>query len=150
MTTTIQNTVSLARDLTRAMNETRNYLRQYLQVKIKEHEVDITFELLEILGYLYWKDGANQQEIADRLIKDKSSMTYLIDGLEKREMVERIEDPNDRRSKLIYLTEKAKGLEEMLSPWITEIYEKATEGVKASDIKKALQLVQKMNENLRK
>lgn len=147
---TTKNIAELARELGRAHGEMRLYLRQYLQVKIKEHEVDISFELLEILAYLYRKDGVNQQELADVMVKDKSSMTYLIDSLVKREMVVRTEDPNDRRSKLIYLTAKGKQLEKKLSPWVVEIYEKATAGLKASDIQQALLLVQKMNENLTK
>jgi DNA-binding MarR family transcriptional regulator len=147
---TTKNIAELARELGRAHGEMRLYLRQYLQVKIKEHKVDISFELLEILAYLYRKDGVNQQELADVMVKDKSSMTYLIDGLVKREMVVRTEDPNDRRSKLIYLTPKGKQLEKKLSPWVVEIYEKATTGLKASDIQQALLLVQKMNENLTK
>ncbi|RFS20190.1 MarR family transcriptional regulator [Chitinophaga silvatica] len=150
MINTQQNIVDLAREFGRAISEMRTYMRQNLQVKIREHGVDITFELLEILGFLFRKDGVNQQEIADVIVKDKSSMTYLIDNLEKRGMVERIEDQNDRRSKLIYLTEKGKMLEKELSPWISEMYEKATTGLEQTNLQIALAQIQKMNENLRK
>jgi DNA-binding MarR family transcriptional regulator len=143
------NVTDLARDLSRAMAEMRSYLRQFLQSKIREHELDITFELLEVVMYLYKKDGVNQQEIADMMIKDKSSMTYLIDNLVKREMVKRVEDENDRRNKLIYITEKGKQLKDTLDPWITEIYEKATDGTKAAEIQKAIAVVQAMNDNLK-
>lgn len=147
---TTKNIAELARELGRATGEMRLYLRQYLQVKIKEHNIDISFELLEILAYLYRKDGVNQQEIADVMVKDKSSMTYLIDGLVKKDLVVRMADQQDRRNKLIYLTEKSKRLEKELSPWVVEIYEKATAGLKVADVRKALMLVQTMNENLRK
>jgi DNA-binding MarR family transcriptional regulator len=143
------NITELAKDLSRAMAEMRNYLRLFLQSKIKEHELDITFELFEVVIFLYKKDGVNQQEIADVMIKDKSSMTYLIDNLVKRDMVTRIEDENDRRNKLIFLTEKGKSLRSKLDPWIEEIYEKATAGIKAAEITKAIKLVQSMNENLK-
>ena len=142
--------VELARELGRAISEMRTFMRQNLQVKIREHNVDITFELLEILSFLFRKDGVNQQEIADVIVKDKSSMTYLIDNLEKRGMVERIEDQSDRRSKLIFLTEKGKMLQSELSPWISEMYEKATTGLDQTNLQIALSQIQKMNENLRK
>ncbi|MDQ0108454.1 DNA-binding MarR family transcriptional regulator [Chitinophaga terrae (ex Kim and Jung 2007)] len=144
------NIVDLARELGRAISEMRTFMRQNLQVKIREQNVDISFELLEILGILFRKDGVNQQEIADVIVKDKSSMTYLIDNLEKRGMVERREDQNDRRSKLIYLTEKGRALEKELNPWIREMYEKATMGMEMNDLQVALSQIQKMNENLRK
>ncbi|SEW51733.1 MarR family winged helix-turn-helix transcriptional regulator [Chitinophaga arvensicola] len=148
--TTTKNIAELARELGRATGEMRMYLRQYLDMQIRLEEVDITFELLEILAYLYRKDGVNQQELADITAKDKSSMTYLIDSLVKREMVTRKEDPQDRRSKLIYLTVKGKRLEKKLGPWIVEIYEKATEGLTTAEVQQALLIVQKMNDNLRK
>ncbi|TWV99209.1 MarR family winged helix-turn-helix transcriptional regulator [Chitinophaga pinensis] len=146
----MEQTLELARDLSRALMEMRNYMRQHLQVRIKENNIDVSFELLEILGVLYRKDGINQQEIADILIKDKSSITYLIDSLTKRDLVERKEDENDRRNKLIYLTENGKHMKQTLHPWVEEIYEQATNGIKVAELEKAVALVQKMNENLKK
>jgi len=140
--------IELARELSRAMAEMRFYLRQYIQSKIKEHELDITFELLEVVLYLHRKDGANQQELADMMIKDKSSMTYIIDNLVKRELVKRLEDENDKRSKRIYLTEKGKELKASLDPWITEIYEKATNNIRATEIERSIALIKSMNQNL--
>jgi len=146
----MEQTLELARDLSRALMEMRNYMRQHLQVRIKENNIDVSVELLEILGVLYRKDGINQQEIADILIKDKSSITYLIDSLTKRDLVERKEDENDRRNKLIYLTENGKHMKQTLHPWVDEIYEQATNGIKIAELEKAVALVQKMNENLKK
>jgi DNA-binding MarR family transcriptional regulator len=80
------------------MNEMKSHLRQQIQAKISEHDPDLSFELLEIIGLLWRRDGINQQEIADTVSKDKSSVTYLINRLVKRGLVERIED-NKRSEK---------------------------------------------------
>lgn len=119
--------IELARELTRSMAEMRHHLRQFMQLKIKEQELDITYELLETVMYLNRLDGAKQQEIADIMIKDKSSMTYLIDNLVKREM-----------------------LIATINPWISEIYEMAVDGVKASEIERSIAVVQSMIQNLKK
>src|SRR3954463_12491546 len=103
-----QDIAELALDFGRAMTEMKNYVRQQIQVKIKEHQLDITFELLEITAILWRKDGVNQQELADVVVKDKSSMTYLIDNLVKRNLVTRVEDEIDRRNKRICLTAEGK------------------------------------------
>jgi DNA-binding MarR family transcriptional regulator len=147
---TKENIAELARDLGRAMTEMRNFLRQHIFVKIRDHEVDITFELLEVLSLLHRKDGSNQQEIADVMVKDKSSMTYLINTLAMRGMVTRREDENDGRNKLIYLTGDGKLLLKKLDPWINEMYKSATRGINATDIKKAILLIHNMNKNLKK
>lgn len=134
----------LASELGRSMTELRNHLRQYIQVKIKEHGINITFEMLEVMGCLWKKDGINQQELADLTLKDKSSMTYLLDNLVKRKMVLRVEDTNDRRNKLVYLTKEGTNLKEQLNPWVAEVYAIAAEEVAVKDLQNSVTLLNKM------
>lgn len=139
----------IALELGRAMGELRNHLRQHIQMRIKEHGINITFEMLEVMSVLWKTDGVNQQEIADLTLRDKSSMTYLIDNLVKRGMVKRVEDENDRRNKLIYLTDEGISLKEQLYPWAAEVYEKATVNIDAEVIQQSLTLINKMTGNLK-
>jgi DNA-binding MarR family transcriptional regulator len=141
--------IELARELGRSMAELRNHLRQYIQEKIKEHGINITFEMLEVMSFLWKKDGINQQEIADQTLRDKSGMTYLIDNLVKRNMVTRVEDENDRRNKLIYLTAEGKALQEQLNPWIDEVYEAATVKMNITDLKNSVAVLYRMTGNLK-
>jgi len=134
----------LALELGRSMTEFRNYLRQYIQLKIKEHGINITFEMLEVMASLWKKDGINQQELADLTYRDKSSMTYLLDNLVKRQMVIRVEDANDRRNKLVYLTKEGKNLKEQLNPWVAEVYAIASEDVEVKNLQNGLILLNKM------
>ena len=46
----------------------------------------------------------NQAELAKHLGLDRTVMVYLIDDLEAADLVERVPDPNDRRSKLVRAT----------------------------------------------
>jgi DNA-binding MarR family transcriptional regulator len=140
---------NLALELGRSMSELRNYVRQYIQVKIKEHGINITFEMLEVMACLWKKDGINQQEIADLTLRDKSSMTYLLDNLVKRKMVKRVEDENDRRNKLIYLTKEGNDLKEQLHPWVTEVYEIAAGDIDISELKNSMLVITKMMQNLK-
>jgi len=140
----------LAVKLGRSMSELRNYVRQYIQVKIKENGCNITFEMLEVMGCLWKKDGVNQQEIADLTLRDKSSMTYLLDNLVKRKLVKRVEDENDRRNKLIYLTNESIKLKQTLNPWVAEVYNMAAEELAEEDLQRGLTLVNKMINALKK
>jgi DNA-binding MarR family transcriptional regulator len=140
----------LALELGRSMSELRNYIRQFIQVKIRENGINITFEMLEVMGCLWKMDGINQQEIADFTLRDKSSMTYLLDNLVKRGMVKRVEDEDDRRNKLIYLTKEGKDLKEQLQPWVAEVYEMASDDLDINNLKNSLLLTNKMIDNLKK
>jgi DNA-binding MarR family transcriptional regulator len=144
-----RNTAEMALELGRCMTEMKNFLRQHIQAKIKEHRIDITFEMLEIMACLWNKDGINQQELADITIKDKSSMTYLVDNLVKRNMVSREPDTDDRRNNLICLTKEGRLLQRKLHPWLLEMYDKAAFGSQLSDINKSIKLIRRMTENLK-
>ncbi|WP_426483202.1 MarR family winged helix-turn-helix transcriptional regulator [Chryseobacterium sp. R2ACT005] len=144
-----QNNISeLALELGLAMSEMKSRLRQKIQTTINEYDPDLSFELIEILGLLSRKNGINQQEIGNKVSKDKSSITYLINSLVKRDLVERIADKNDRRNKQVFLTPKGQQIIETVYPWALDLYKKAAGDIDMEEIYKALLLVKKMTANL--
>jgi DNA-binding MarR family transcriptional regulator len=145
----IKRKTELALKFGRLTAELRTQLRQKIQIKLKEHFINITFEMLEVLSCLWQKDGINQQEIADLTLRDKSSMTCLIDNLVKRDMVRRVEDEKDRRNKLIYLTAGGRALKKMLDPWVAELYDTAAVGVEMKDLQAAISMLGKMIDKLK-
>ena len=138
----------LALEFGRAMNEMKSRLSQKIQSKINDYDPDLSFELLEIIGLLWRKDGINQQEIADIVSKNKSSVTYLINSLVKRGLVERVENKNDRRNKQIFLTESGKQKRKIIFPWALDLYQQAAGDIDADEIRNAISLVKKMIANL--
>jgi DNA-binding MarR family transcriptional regulator len=98
-------------------------MKGFMRQKFKEHDVNITFEMLQVLRFLWKQDGINQQEIADAILKDKASLTYLIDNLVRRKLVQRTEDSQDRRNKIITLTKEGQEMKDLILPWITEMFE---------------------------
>ena len=125
-----------------------NAYRQFIQCKLKEHEVDLTFEMLQVLACLWSRDSINQQEIANNTVKDKASMTYLIDNLVKRGLVFRLEDCNDRRNKLILLTEHGKLLKCQIQPVIDEMHEVSGRDVDVAKLREFMAVLDKIEDNL--
>ncbi|MDR4950918.1 MarR family transcriptional regulator [Chryseobacterium sp. ES2] len=148
MSVKLNNISELALELGLAMSEMKSRLRQKIQTTINEYDPDLSFELIEILGLLSRNSGINQQEIGNKVSKDKSSITYLINSLVKRNLVERIADKNDRRNKQIFLTPKGKQIVETVYPWALDLYKKAADDIHEEEIIKALLLVKKMTANL--
>lgn len=136
-------------ELGKAMQEIRTLIRQYIQAMLKENDINLTFEMLEVLYVLWQNDGINQQEIADLTLRDKSSVTYLIDNIVKRHMVTRVEDKQDRRNKKIFLTPEGAKLKDLLEPGIALAYEKALTNIAAKDAQAMLTQLQKMVDNLK-
>ena len=123
--------------------------RQFIQNKLKENNVDLTFEMLQVLACLWQQDGINQQEIANITVKDKASMTYLLDNLTKRNLVKRQEDDSDRRNKLIFLTPKAKQLRTAIQPYLNDMYETAGLNIDTNMLKECMDVLDKIERNLK-
>ncbi|MFD5794597.1 MarR family winged helix-turn-helix transcriptional regulator [Streptomyces diastatochromogenes] len=58
-----------------------------------------------VLRFLAGSDGALQRELSTRLGYDPSAIVGLVDDLEKLGLTERRPSPDDRRSKIVVLTE---------------------------------------------
>lgn len=137
------------RSFTHSVLEFRDNIRGFMQEKFRENHIDLTYEMHQIMACLWKKDGIKQQELADLTLKDKASMTFLIDNLTKRGLVKRAEDAADRRSKLIYLTPKGKQLGKKVEPWVIELFTKACSGLKINEIKECIKTVEKMRDNIK-
>ncbi len=102
--------------------QTQSYYRQIIHRKIRENNIDVTFEMLHIIRCLDTSCKVNQQELANLTYKDKSSLSYLIKNMEKRGLVRREEDENDKRSKLVMLTPKGKEFYIEIRKIINDVY----------------------------
>jgi DNA-binding MarR family transcriptional regulator len=143
-----ENIAELALELGRAMNEMKSRLRQQIRLKISEYDPALSFELLEIIGLLWRRNGINQQEIAEIVSKDKSSVTYLINSLVKRGLVKRVENKNDRRNKQVFLTPEGRQKRKIIFPWVLDLYQQAAGNTGSDEIRNAIALVKQMTANL--
>jgi DNA-binding MarR family transcriptional regulator len=136
-------------EFTRRLLTVNTAYRQFIQCRLKEQKIGLTYEMLQVMGCLWKQDGINQQEITNITVKDKASMTYLIDNLTKRNLVKRQEDPDDRRNKLIYLTAEGKSLKKKIQPLIDEMYELASKDIDITILKGCMDILNKVETNLK-
>ncbi|MEG1555312.1 MAG: MarR family transcriptional regulator [Bacteroidales bacterium] len=129
-------TEEMAREVMYALLRVQTSFRQAIQRSMKQHNIDLTFEMLQIMVYLWRKDGINQQELADSTFKDKASLSALLNNLETKKLVKRIAATHDRRNKNILLTEHGKECGKLVKPLLSEIYQ--TVGLKMDSAETAL------------
>ena|SRR5208337_4952449 len=80
-------------------------LNSRLGKRFAQAGIDLTAEQWGAMLLLWNQDGRKQQEIAQGLALEKSTVSRLLDGLEKQGLAVRTQDPNDSRQKLIILTD---------------------------------------------
>ncbi len=110
------------RDLIYALLKVQTAYRQAFQQKMKEKDIFITFEMLQIMSCLFDEEVVNQQEIASRTFRDKSSLSYILKNLERKGLIKREEDKNDKRNKLIHLTKEGISMKVKIESVLDDVY----------------------------
>lgn len=118
-----------------------------LTKKFQDAGYDISYEQWSILIHLYRKDGRTQQDLARTAVKDKAAITRLINGLEKKNIVLRIPDRNDRRSKLVYLTNKGKEIKADLIAQVESMLREAEQGISYEEMERCRATLNKIFSN---
>ncbi|EGK02731.1 MarR family winged helix-turn-helix transcriptional regulator [Dysgonomonas gadei] len=127
--------------------QTQSFYRQIIHRKMREHNIDVTFEMLHILRCLDSVDSkVNQQELANLTYKDKSSLSYLIKNMEKRGLVSREEDPSDKRNKLVVLTANGEKMHTEIREIIEDVYTKLEENVNSRHIQLCIEYMKEFTD----
>lgn len=89
-----------------------------------------SFVLLDLLDH----DGSSVKDIANRIQLDSPAVTGVIDRLLKENLVQRIEDPSDRRSLQILLTLKGSQLADEIVPMSIEFNKNIQDGFDPDEV----------------
>ncbi|MFZ3182445.1 MAG: MarR family transcriptional regulator [Methylocystis silviterrae] len=103
-----------------------------------------------VLARLDHFEGLKQTELADALDLQPITLTRLLDGLCENGLIERRNDPDDRRAKRLFLTPAARPLLERLSVLGADLMASALEGLDERRIASLLTDLSIIKENLRR
>lgn len=139
--------------LVKEMAVTLNYVhfkfKHHISTTFRRHGYDITPEQFLVLDVLWNAEkGITQQQLADILKKDKNSITKLVDGLEKKAMLVRTADENDRRNNRVRLTDKALGISEDIQKVAEEAVYTAIKDIPESEIRMFIGILNRISGNM--
>ena len=132
------------------VNITGRLLVNRLQRNFQSSGYDISAEQWRVLMVLWNQDGQTQQELSEKTGKDKGNITRLISALEKRNILVRIPNHADGRSKLIYLTKKGMDYQKALIPIAQKTLNEARENIPKEDMELCISVLEKVISNLNK
>jgi len=131
------------------VNRAGKIMSNSIQTKLRELGLDIPHEHMVVMFMLWRKDGINQKEIVGDIIKDKSTITRGLHYLEKHNIIVRITDEKDKRSKKIFLTQKGKDMKKKVSPMMSEVNAAAAQSVTKKDLETCKKVLIQVFENLK-
>ena len=110
--------------------------------------MDISQDQWMVIGPIWKQKGISQKEIAEYCGKDKTSVTKIIDTLEKKNLLVRYSDQIDQRIKRVVLSNKGKDLMKNVMPVIEQHRNDLLEGIKSKEIETFKIVLKKIHNNL--
>ncbi|WP_226585425.1 MarR family winged helix-turn-helix transcriptional regulator [Halobacillus litoralis] len=112
---------------------------------IQRYELNPTeFGVLELL---YHQGDQPLQKIGEKILLASGSITYVVDKLEKKEYLERVPCPNDRRITYASITEKGRELLHGIFPDHWKQIQSIMDGLTDEEKYEAIELLKKLGKN---
>lgn len=109
---------------------------------------DLTPEQWTLLNRLGELDGVTQKDLSERTYKDQPNTTRILDKLEKKKLVRRAANPDDRRAFIVFLTDKGREMRKDIIPITMQLNEDAAVGLNKEDRIQLIDLLNRVYENL--
>ena len=110
--------------------------------------LSITWSQFEVLSQLSLEDNLSQTELAERLDKDATNIMVLCDSLEKKGLVNRVKDLEDRRVNRIVLSANSKTVTIEAYKTLNTLYKSMTANISQQTLEKFLYEFEKICESL--
>ena len=112
------------------------------------HGLEISLDQWLVLGPVWKNDGISQKDISEYCGKDKTSVTKIIDTLEKKNLVVRVTDQLDHRVKRVVLSQKGRELFLSALPVMAQTRDELRSGISDKEIEALKSILNKIHKNL--
>ncbi|MCV6602051.1 MAG: MarR family transcriptional regulator [Cohaesibacter sp.] len=120
-------------------------LARRIDTTMKEEllKVGVDVKIFVNLMLLSEQDGINQRQLGEKLDFPEYYTSRNVDSLVKAGFVERRQDPNSRRTFLIYLTDKGREKAKLLPPIVKKVNDQYLKELTSDERKQLISLLQK-------
>lgn len=118
-------------------------IKKSMEIKLKEY--NLTHLQFSILINLYKNNVTTQKELLKYTYGDETSITRLVDRLESKGYIKRVQSPEDKRKKMLILTEEGVILTEKLIINAKKVNSEITNNLSKEESRLLLELLQKVD-----
>jgi MarR family transcriptional regulator for hemolysin len=122
---------SFDRNIGWLVHDVARLLRKRFEQKARASSLGLTRAQAAVIAHLARQEGSNQASLAQVLEIEPITLVRLLDRLEELGLVERRQDPNDRRARLLRLTPQAHAMLVRIRTLGSDVREDACAGVSA-------------------
>ena len=130
------------------IDKTSKISKQYSQGEFDRLNLDITVEQWILLKIIHESARISQKELAIKSLRDPASITRTLDILEKKDLIQRLSIPENRRQYNIDLTKKGTSFINKNMPIINTHRKRSVNGISDEEQKYLVKLLQKIQQNM--
>ncbi|GAB3476073.1 MarR family winged helix-turn-helix transcriptional regulator [Marinomonas epiphytica] len=116
--------------------------------QIEELNLDISPMHVRTLKIIHLTESCKASDIANVMHRDKAQITRLISPLIKDNWVVKVDNPNDKRSQYLSLTEQGEDLIDTINQIETRVFDKMTQNIPKKELQDFLETCELLNSNL--
>ncbi|MBR9919947.1 MAG: MarR family transcriptional regulator [Bacteroidetes bacterium] len=127
------------------------FVRAYRKIatnNLKDHDAGISLDEWVVLKRISEAGGCSQTELSEFTVKGPAKMTRTLDLLQKKELVEKHQDPEDRRRYMVFVTEAGSVLIKKLMPSVKQYRQRALAGFDEKERKQLNAFLNRMIRNV--
>ncbi|MBQ2851991.1 MAG: MarR family transcriptional regulator [Bacteroidales bacterium] len=121
---------------------------KYFTKELSRNDINLTPEQYLVMDILWDADVMSQQSIADIIQKDKNSVTKFIDSLEKKGLVYRVVNKEDRRVNNIMVSEEGKKLKTKTTEVAIKMMRNVLDNIKEEDLMAFDKVMMQIKDNI--
>jgi DNA-binding MarR family transcriptional regulator len=110
--------------------------------------LDLTGEQWGVLVKLWNNGDLAQEEILRQSCIEKSTLTRILDRMEKKDLISRRTKPEDSRRKILSLTDKAESRKQDILKAVKKTLARALKGVERQEVDICLKVLEQVKKNL--
>ncbi len=123
-------------------------LKAGLHKSFQAEGINITAEQWAILNSLWKEEGIHQSAIAEKIGKDRHTITRMLNLLEKNGFVRRVPTEEDKRRLNVYLTDNGRNIKDKLVSIVGGFAEKAFAGLTKEELDQLVRILKQITRNL--
>ena len=123
-------------------------LRHKFQKDMQAAGLDMTQEQYFLLFKLWQRDGQYQAELTNDVLSDAPNITRILDVMERKRMIERRDDPDDRRKFRIFLAGEGRRIHRIYQEQVYDARLVDYRGLDDKDLRELRRILQVIEKNI--
>ncbi|MDZ4689661.1 MAG: MarR family transcriptional regulator [Planctomycetaceae bacterium] len=108
----------------------------------------ITYRQMHVIGWLKFDGELSQAELARKMMIEPPTLVRILDRMEATGLLKRIDDPLDRRRRILRLTPRSEPIWDRITDCARELRAAAAAGLSAAEVAQLKRLLSKVHANL--